>query len=165
MNFKTVLVLAALSAAVNLANAADDTSLDVTYSTGDTSISVSKNTGTTTSSAPLPPHHEPGHDFDKHHPDFAHEPPHDGKGPHHPDGKEPHHFDGKTPAHPDGKGPDFHAKDGKHGNPDLKDNHHEKDLHKNDVAHNGKASPQKQIEGKHEATKASSQYKDLNRKG
>lgn len=164
MKFKTVLVLAALSAAVNLANAADDTSLDVTYSTGDTSISVSKNSSTG-SSTPLPPHHEPGHDFDKHHPDFAHEPPHDGKGPHHPDVKEPRHFDGKAPAHPDGKGPDFHAKDSKHQSPDIKNDIHRNDIHKNDVAHNGKASPQKQIEGKHEAAKASSQYKDLKRKG
>ena len=96
MKFKAVLVLVALASAVNLANAADDTSIDVTYSTGDTSISVSKNSSTG-SSAPLPPHHAPKpHDLDGHHPDFAHEPPHDGKGPHHPDGKEPAHFDGKV---------------------------------------------------------------------
>jgi len=160
MKFKAVLVLAALASAVNLANAADDSSLDVTYSTGDTSISVSKNstTGSTTS---VPPHHAPKpDDLDRHHPDFAHEPPHDGKGPHHPDGKEPPHFEGKAPAHPDGHGPDFHAKDGKPGNPDMK-----KELHKNDVAHNGKAEPKKEIHEKHDAPKASNQYKDLRRKG
>ena len=161
MKFKTVLVLAALASAVNLANAADDTSIDVTYSTGDTSISVSKNS-TTDSSAPLPPHHAPKpHDLDKHHPDFAHEPPHDGKGPHHPDGKEPPHFDGKAPAHPDGKGPDFHAKDGK---PDMK-----KDLHKNAIAHKDKAQPDKHELDKHADkigdAKASHQYKELRKKG
>lgn len=160
MKFKAVLVLAALASAVNLANAADDTSIDVTYSTGDTSISVSKNSGTGTS-APLPPHHAPKpHDLDGHHPDFAHVPPHDGKGPHHPDGKEPAHFDGKAPAHPDGKAPDFHAKDGKHEKPEMK-----KDLHKKDIAHNDKLEHKKQIDEKHEPPKASNQYKDLKRKG
>ncbi len=160
MKFKAVLVLAALASAVNLANAADDTSIDVTYSTGDTSISVSKNSSTG-SSAPLPPHHAPKpHDLDGHHPDFAHEPPHDGKGPRHPDGKEPAHFDGKAPAHPDGKGPDFHAKDGKHGAPEVK-----KDLHEKNTAHNEKLEHKNQIDVKHETPKASNQYKDLKRKG
>ena len=150
MKFKAVLVLAALASAINLANAADNTSIDVTYSTGDTSISVSKNSNTGPA-APVPPHHapKPG-DLDKHHPDFAHEPPHDGKVPAHPDGKESPHFDGKAPAHPEGKGPDFHAKDPKHGAPEVK-----KDLTKKDLAH----------DKNHDAHKASNQYKDLRRKG
>jgi hypothetical protein len=165
MKFKAVLVLAALASAVNLANAADESSIDVTYSTGDTSISVSKNSGTSTTT-PVPAHHAPKpDDFDRHHPDFAHEPPHDGKGPHHPDGKEPPHFDGRAPAHPDGKGPDFHAKDDGHIKPDMKNDHHDNDLHKNDFAHSEKTAPKKQLNEKHDAPKASNQYKDLRRKG
>lgn len=168
MNFKTALVITALASAFNLANAADDTSLDVTYSTGDTSISVSKNSTTASTDDH---HHHPGPEprkFDEHPPkDFAHEPPHDGKGPSHHDGKAPQHPDGKgAPHNLNGKAPAPH--DGK-----APDGHHN-DLHKKDVAKMKDGAHDKHVENHAKEQKhvnqigkaeASNMHKDFHKKG